>query len=760
MGSSESGAVECEAGSIVWVRRRNGSWWPGKILGPEELPTSHLTSPRSGTPVKLLGREDASVDWYNLEKSKRVKAFRCGEFDDCIERAESAQGAPIKKREKYARREDAIHHALELEKELLRKQGKLGVASELARKKSSSSVNTEFDTFSRSMAGNPKSYQTLKRVDSSHKDEINGSSLFLQKPKDGNQPGWEEDHTDVIPRMRGLQDFGLRAGPLKRKPSSSGALDGYQKLTVEDESQAQSNGGPSTGRTSHENGEEQVGGIFRAKMSKCVHLPTGSGDTSEYKEAPPSQGETSPSQVEDGDSHLEENASEYMEDTESDSSESESDSSETEPYMDEEMTDDSGDALYTDNEPNGRGRFQTLEHGSMSTEESDESALSGYMFPHDSILANEAVSKWQLKGKRNIRNLRKRSLDASEGRGFNGYNFGTYHEEKRTAFGQRALRQSFHRNDDYADSLYETDMIEKDYGNQVVGLDNKGYHYTSRAASGGQNRFNPHMIDWEDRPALRGNWDRRFGDGRHFGSRTRSMLIDVDLKVQRSYQKAPVPIVSLVSRLDGKAIIGHPILIEALADGSSETLLPASGYFVHQVFDHDGNTALPPAWRTARRTSFRVPRPHPSSVVDSDDAANCQSFLGKERKPLLNELDVGSFGNKTILVRKSHPISPQSPMDKKFPRKLPKKANLSTSQKTRTLSSIGIEQNVNAKPIHDIDNCQIDGLIKSESSGPTTVACIPVKLVFSRILEKINRPPSRIASKVVLSNSDSERNPS
>ncbi|KAL9265555.1 hypothetical protein AKJ16_DCAP25832 [Drosera capensis] len=35
-------------------------------------------SPRSGTPVKLLGREDASVDWYNLEKSKRVKAFRCG----------------------------------------------------------------------------------------------------------------------------------------------------------------------------------------------------------------------------------------------------------------------------------------------------------------------------------------------------------------------------------------------------------------------------------------------------------------------------------------------------------------------------------------------------------------------------------------------------------------------------------------------------------------------------------------------------------
>lgn len=65
MGSSDSGqgsgVVDCSIGTIVWVRRRNGSWWPGKILGPDELSASHLMSPRSGTPVKLLGREDASV---------------------------------------------------------------------------------------------------------------------------------------------------------------------------------------------------------------------------------------------------------------------------------------------------------------------------------------------------------------------------------------------------------------------------------------------------------------------------------------------------------------------------------------------------------------------------------------------------------------------------------------------------------------------------------------------------------------------------
>lgn len=113
---------ELSAGSLVWVRRRNGSWWPGKILGEEEVSASlsHVAaaSSKSGTPVKLLGREDASVDWYNLEKSKRVKAFRCGEFDDCINKVDGASSC-TRRREKYACREDAIIHALQLEREKL-----------------------------------------------------------------------------------------------------------------------------------------------------------------------------------------------------------------------------------------------------------------------------------------------------------------------------------------------------------------------------------------------------------------------------------------------------------------------------------------------------------------------------------------------------------------------------------------------------------------------------------------------------------------
>ncbi len=64
MGSSgESGnnGIDASVGSLVWVRRRNGSWWPGRIVGLDELSEDFVVSPRSGTPVKLLGRDDASV---------------------------------------------------------------------------------------------------------------------------------------------------------------------------------------------------------------------------------------------------------------------------------------------------------------------------------------------------------------------------------------------------------------------------------------------------------------------------------------------------------------------------------------------------------------------------------------------------------------------------------------------------------------------------------------------------------------------------
>ncbi|XP_061376221.1 uncharacterized protein LOC133318242 [Gastrolobium bilobum] len=625
MESSGSGAVDCGIGSIVWVRRRNGSWWPGQILGSDDLSASHLTSPRSGTPVKLLGREDASVDWYNLEKSKRVKAFRCGEFDGCIERAESSQGMPLKKREKYARREDAILHALELERQLLKKQEKLGVG--------------------------------------------------------------------------------------------------------------------------------QMGSAFRGKRSRCVYFPAESSDSLDFKETLTNV-PISTSQL-GGEypycsSLAEESESAFMDDVESDSSEtgctnSDSDSSETELDKDEEMTilSETG--------------HDDEEQESTSSEEPDELAISSdmpHLYPREPITCNEAVSKWQLKGKRNNRNLVKRSVGAPDRK---GVLYGADVEGQRSRVSRKKVGSSLHyyRND-FSDVLDDTD--------QMFGLEDE-YSLTSRAVAKGQNKIR-HGVDWdewawEDQPAFRGYWDIKgfaplYGNRYHFDRRIGSMLVDVDLKVQASYRKAPVPIVSMTSKLDGKAIIGHPIQIEALKDSSSDNLFSAIDDFSNDGIGLEGSSVLPPAWRTARRTAnVRVPRPR---ILSSNGAEAAADFsLDQERNVEWKKSNGGSSSHKASLSRKSGLNSPGPSIDKKSFKKIPKKVSFSSSQKTRTLSSLSIEQNLTKKSFLDGSFYQTDRLIKPEVSGLTTVACIPVKLVFSRLLEKINRPPLKASSNAALLNTGVQR---
>lgn len=109
---------EVRVGSIVWVRTKNGIWWPGTVMSDHH----HFPFTASRAKIKLLGRDNASVDWYNLESSKRIKAFRCGEFDECIRKAESTKAMASTKNLKYARLEDAILRALELERQVVQKK--------------------------------------------------------------------------------------------------------------------------------------------------------------------------------------------------------------------------------------------------------------------------------------------------------------------------------------------------------------------------------------------------------------------------------------------------------------------------------------------------------------------------------------------------------------------------------------------------------------------------------------------------------------
>lgn len=51
-------AINASVGRLVWVRLRNGSWWPGQTLLHEEVPEK---SPKVGTPIKLLGRDDVGM---------------------------------------------------------------------------------------------------------------------------------------------------------------------------------------------------------------------------------------------------------------------------------------------------------------------------------------------------------------------------------------------------------------------------------------------------------------------------------------------------------------------------------------------------------------------------------------------------------------------------------------------------------------------------------------------------------------------------
>lgn len=175
-----------------------------------------------------------------------------------------------------------------------------------------------------------------------------------------------------------------------------------------------------------------------------------------------------------------------------------------------------------------------------------------------------------------------------------------------------------------------------------------------------------------------------------------SSLYDVNLEVKASYRPQHVPYISLMSKLNGQPIIGHPLTVEVLDDGFCDNLLVSGSECYSSSYD-----------------------------LDEDHSENNSALQGAD-------MDYESKPSLAARISTRHRMV--QPRDS--PTKSPKtRKNGLLSKKIRKLSSLtgSHQQNKEKKPVVE------------KLRGPA-VACVPLKIVFSRINEALNssvRPAHR-----------------
>uniref|UniRef100_A0ACD5UEB8 Uncharacterized protein n=1 Tax=Avena sativa TaxID=4498 RepID=A0ACD5UEB8_AVESA len=808
-GEADGGGIEdCSPGTIVWVRRRNGSWWPGRILGQDELPVSQVVSPRTGTPVKLLGREDASIDWYNLEKSKRVKEFRCGEFDACIEKAKSCQ--PVKRREKYARREDAILHALELErKQLVSKYQNQGFRGR------------EFDKFASEYYSRNNAQESQLHLQSSATQQVDLSTTRYKSKKSNNRKG---NNSVLLGKTKDCEQKFIHAGS-KRNLSGSPVLEASGN-TLSNHVNGFSHPEHTQGGPSVECGEKNVAlkrrrleeGLFEESLVKkhdrCRPLAqvkqkprpflcnddSGTVGVEGGKDRLPAicqdkrNGATYPS-TDFGDAHShdaflakqiivteahhdtdnypkqqdtltrEQTFPDFVEKHESDSSAREC--SETETEDDAELL--QRYAKIQSPEPDACDpsslhlqASNKLRHAN-DIDDDAEVAFSTHI-PQLNVLEDEdgsselGVSQWHMKGKRNQRSAVKRpigkvdenlSLDNSNSFMKGSLQMANEVDSKMENIGassHQPFGQFLLENQELDCDSDETDLVDKaasypeldtyygnDYPSSSKPTRDNGQSYgfadskipckTSLLSRNGDQISLGRKACWE------GSSQYQRNNGSHLGS-VSPVLFNVDLKVQANYQGEHVPLVSLMSKLNGKAIVGHPIHIDKLEEGSADRLVFGSDLVLEQ------STAAAPAWPRGRRTAMpRVPRSN-SSQVTLDMKAPFDRFPGPPNQQGLAKKNISSVQRPFLQKSQKKPSSI--------------KKGSSPSQKIRALSSVSIGKKNHREGGQGRAHRRseiLGGLLKSEGAVPP-VTCVPVKVVFSRIMEALGRPSHALAHRV------------
>lgn len=583
-GIGPSKGIDPSVGGLVWVRRRNGSWWPGRILDPEDLPENSLSMPRLGTPVKLLGREDASVDWYNLERSKRVKAFRCGDYDDCIEKAKAAASHPSKKAAKYARREDAIIHALELESARLGKEhpdfsdrpDTYGDHPRVDVSPCSFHNNQESNGY---IDGNLSSCDVLdsscspeeSEDDSIQEESQCGLSFVKSDLVDAAKEGtkrWrtpndsEDDGAEGARRMKGLEDLGLGvASSLKRKRSLVDHV--HEFLKKKNRRRALTKVLESTPRlpvrvcASSSPNVSCFPGALDCRVSGL--------ESNELKKNNSFVINNSGSTTVSCQNGTLLNASKHVSNTSVRCKLKENDSLE-ELFHVSLVAQDSQKAR------NGAGaessQISHVETPSLGNEEHNESGSTGTgaAYIHDiSQHIDKGASEWQLKGKRNSRS-RKTDADIEADVGIDGDSL--FVRSKRKADFSRLcgtlMSESYSCNS--KNRLLADTRIESSHR----------WSWSSRkdSCAGGSTheptvplRSLPYR---QSRFMLNPKYDTEFSLRHHVSG---SGLYDVPVEVKGSYRRQCVPYISLMSRLNGRPVVGHPLAIEKLSGDMQDDLI-------------------------------------------------------------------------------------------------------------------------------------------------------------------------------------------
>ncbi|KAK2983839.1 hypothetical protein RJ640_008515 [Escallonia rubra] len=698
--------IDPAVGGLVWVRRRNGSWWPGRILGDDELPEGCMVTPRIGTPVKLLGRDDASVDWYNLDKSKRIKAFRCGEYDACIEKAKAAAANSSRKSVKYARREDAIIHALELESARESKDHAdfcstldKPSAEEVVKGSPSSFQHEETEDMAEELSSsedNSNSAQELSQSGVSFEEPNHVSvckAQVVQGKRRRTPNDSEDDGMEGVKRMKGLEDLGMgMASSVKRKRSQVAKVHEFLKrknrrrqLTKVLESTAMMTAPVMCEQLTSPMGSSLLGvsdsklsGVEsnESKRSFSVVINNNSDSTcengislnaSEHVNCKQKENEISsmlglpesdiPERLFDVPLVGEDNLADYSSIPVSCA------------YQEPQLGQSSQSSL---NETLSLGNEEFNESGSFSSGAADTRDISHRV--------EKDTSKWQSKGKRNIRHTsKKRKYESS------AYLPGMEPQEVVSIGSGRKIGGSL------IGGLLNSDTFS--YGTQVDEFQGWTRHTRIPAAElSTPQRTLPYR---QSRFTVNPKYQTSDLSHKSYGT---DYLYDVTLEVKSSYRPQHVPYISLMSKLNGQPVIGHPLAVEVLDEGFCDLLMGSSECYSSSYELQDDLGEDISAWRGI------------------DMIYEAGPSRGDGRSPTKR------------LKSQQRISSSKSPKSRK---------NGLLLKKTRKLSSLTAAHKLSAQEMKPV---------VEKLKGPS-VACVPLKVVFSRINAALNssmRPVHRL----------------